>query len=143
MELFNHAFGNFAVGVFDNVIDATKMIGRFDDVVDFDAVIFFEDADGVRLVDIAGLVLGETTAFDMIRVIGEVDLDFVVNAAFCAELVLAAEDLEEGEVLAPRRSLWFVAVARDKPYAALVLRAFYPAGSTIFTHGALRDTPFV
>lgn len=68
------------IGVFDNVINATKMIGGFYYVVYPDAFVFFEGADGVGFVNVAGLVFGEAATLDMIGIIGEFYLDFVINA---------------------------------------------------------------
>ena len=99
MELLEHALGHLAVGVFDNIIDAAKMVGGLDHVVYFDVVIFLKSTDGVGLVNVSGLVLGEAASFDMIGIISEFYLELVVNAALGAKSVFAAEDLEEGKGL--------------------------------------------
>ena len=63
----------------DDLVNTAEMIGRFDDIVHADALV--GDADGVGFKDIAGLVVGETAALDMVGIVGQFDLDFMINPA--------------------------------------------------------------
>ena len=52
------------VGIIDDKVYTTEVVGGFDDIVDIDTLI--GDANGVGLEDVARLVMGETTALDMV-----------------------------------------------------------------------------
>ena len=49
------------------------MVGGLDHIVNFDRPVRY--ADGVRLKDIARLIVREAAAFDVVGVIGQIDLD--------------------------------------------------------------------
>ena len=48
----------------NDVVDATEMVGRFDDVIN--PYPSFGGSDSVCFIDIAGLFLGQPAAFDMV-----------------------------------------------------------------------------
>ena len=55
------------------------MVGGLDHIVNLDRPIRY--ADGVRLKDIARLIVGKATALDVVGVIGQINLDFMINTA--------------------------------------------------------------
>ena len=55
------------------------MVGGLDHIVNLDRPV--RCADGVRLKDIARLIVGKAAALDVVGVIGQIDLDFMINAA--------------------------------------------------------------
>ena len=78
VELLDQAFGNGVIGCVDDQIDAAEVIGRLHHVVHPDGGVH---ADGIRLEDQPGLVVGQAAALHMIGVVGQVDLDLMINAA--------------------------------------------------------------
>ena len=55
------------------------MGGRFDNIVNTHALLGY--ADGIGFKDITCLIVGKATAFNMIGVIGQLDLYFMINSA--------------------------------------------------------------
>lgn len=70
MEIFDQVFGQMAVGIFDDIVDTAEVIGGFDNVISFYAFEFALGKNSVRFEDITSLVVGQSAAFDMVRIIG-------------------------------------------------------------------------
>ena len=70
------------------------MVGGLDHIVNFDRPV--RCADGVRLKDIARLIVGKVTALDVVGVIGQIDLDFMINAAVQLRRFLGLQYLKKG-----------------------------------------------
>ena len=79
VQFFDQSFAERFPGVADNHINAFEVIGRFDHIIHIDNAILH--TDGVGFIDIARLVMRQPTAFDMIGVIGQLDLHLVIDAA--------------------------------------------------------------
>ena len=62
----------------NDVVYAAEVIDSLHDIINLHG--FVRDADGVCLKDVSGLVMGQTAAFDMVRIISKVDLSPVVYA---------------------------------------------------------------
>ena len=92
MQLLDKRLGQPLFGTVDNEVDTAEVVRRLDNVVYTDA--FALDADGVRLEDIARLVVRQSAAFDVVGVIGQIDLRLVVNAAFELHSLLLAQGSE-------------------------------------------------
>ena len=92
MQFFNKRLGQPLLGTVDNEVDTAEMVRRFDNVVYTDA--FALDADGVRFEDIARLVVRQSAAFDVVGVVGQIDLRLVVNTAFELHSLLFAQGSE-------------------------------------------------
>ena len=97
MQLLDKRLGRSLLGTVDNEVDTTEVVRRFDNVVYANALTL--DADGVRLEDVARLVVRQTTALDMIGVIGQIDLRIVVDAAFELHSLLLAQGDEQWKLL--------------------------------------------
>ena len=84
MEFLYESFRDRSFCVFDDEIDALKMIDCLYNVVHFEGSA--ADPDGVRFKNVTGLVVRLTASFDMIGIVCEFDLDFMIDAArnFCA-----------------------------------------------------------
>ena len=79
VQLLDERLAWSVIGIVDNHINALEMVGGLDHIVNLDRPVRY--ADGVRLEDIARLIVGQATALHVVGVIGQVDLDFMINAA--------------------------------------------------------------
>lgn len=89
MQFLDKGFGERLPGPVDNRVDAAEVVRGFENVIH--AQRFALDAHRVGLEDVAGLVVGQPAAFDVVRVVGEVDLRAVVDAALETHLLLLAQ----------------------------------------------------
>ena len=80
MQLFDQSFVDGLLSIPDDHINALEVIGRFDHIIHIDNAIFH--ANGIGFIDIPRLVMGQAAALNVVGVIGKVDLDFVIDAAF-------------------------------------------------------------
>ena len=80
MQLFDEPFCQPFFCVVDDEVNATKVVDCFNYIIHIDRCI--ADADSVRLIDEAGLVVRQTTSFHVIGVICQVDLRAMIDAAF-------------------------------------------------------------
>ncbi len=79
VQLLDERLARSVIRIVDHHINALKMVGGLDHIVNFDRPV--RCTDGVRLKDIARLIVGKATALNVVGVIGQVDLNFVINAA--------------------------------------------------------------
>lgn len=91
MQFFDEDLGERFFGPVDNRVDAAEVVRGFENVIHAQRLAF--DAHRVGLEDMAGLVVGQPAAFDMVRVIGKVDLRAVVDAALETHRLLFAQHL--------------------------------------------------
>ena len=73
----------------NDVVYAAEVIGSLHDIIN--PYRFVRDADGVSLKDISGLLMGQTAAFDMVRIVSQVDLRPVVYATFDMVILLLSK----------------------------------------------------
>ena len=78
----------------DDRVDATEMVRRFDDVVHRDVRTDF--ANRPRLENPARLLMRQAAALDVVGVVGEVDLETVVDAPGHFGFALGLEDGGDG-----------------------------------------------
>ena len=64
----------------DDIVKASEVIHRLNDIIHINNPV--ANADGVRLKDKARLVMSQAAAFDMIGVIGQVNLRTMIDASF-------------------------------------------------------------
>lgn len=93
VQFLDEGFGERFFGPVDNRVDAAKVVRGFENVIHAQRLAF--DAHRVGLEDVARLVVGQPAAFDVIRVVGEVDLRAVVDAALETHLLLLAQHLQQ------------------------------------------------
>ena len=79
METLYHGLRKRAIGVIDDHINAAEMVGRFNHVIDIDSLFF--DADGIGLKNKAGLLAGKAASLDVVGIIGQVNLNPVIDPA--------------------------------------------------------------
>ena len=77
MKMFDEALCQRLLCVVDDIVDTAKVIDRLYDIVDIDCCIGI--AIGVRLKDIACLIMCQAAAFYVIGVIGQVNLCSVID----------------------------------------------------------------
>lgn len=93
MQFLDKGFGERLPGPVDNRVDAAEVVRGFENVIHAQRLAF--DAYRVGFEDVAGLVVGQPAAFDVVRVIGKVDLRAVVDAALETHLLLLAQHLQQ------------------------------------------------
>ena len=136
VQLLDEGLGESLLSPVDDEVDAAEVIGRLDDVIDVDALV--ADADRVGLENISGLLMRQTAPFDMVGVVGEVDLGPVVDAAPDPGFLLFAETLQQrtGLRLAFLRQR---GVRRDAPGLSDQHGTFHLAGRTPVPDGAVGE----
>lgn len=93
VQFLDEDLGERFFGPVDNRVDAAEVVRGFEDIVH--AQRFALDAHRVGLEDVAGLVVGQPAALDVVRVVGEVDLRAVVDAALETHLLLLTQHLQQ------------------------------------------------
>lgn len=91
VQFLDEGFGERLRGPVDDRVDAAEVVRGFEDIVYTQRLAL--DAHRVGLEDMAGLVVGQPAAFDVVRVVGEVDLRTVVDAALETHGLLLAQHL--------------------------------------------------
>lgn len=94
MQLFNKRFADGFLCIPDDKVNALKVIGCFDHIIHIDNTVLH--ADGIGFVNIPRLVMGQAAALDVVGVIGEVDLNFVVDAALDLPVHLVLQNIQQG-----------------------------------------------
>ena len=93
VQFLDEGFGERLPGPVDNRVDAAEVVRGFEDVIHPQRLAL--DTHRVGLEDVAGLVVGQPAALDVVRVIGKVDLRAVVDAALEAHRFLFAQHLQQ------------------------------------------------
>lgn len=93
MQFLDEGFGERLRGPVDDRVDAAKVVRCFENIVHTQRLAL--DAHRVGLEDVARLVVGQPAAFDVVRVIGEVYLRAVINAALETHRFLLAQHLQQ------------------------------------------------
>ena len=92
MQLLDELLRQGRPSPIDHQIDAAKVIGRLDDIVHIHRRI--GNADGVRLKNIPGLIVGQAAALHMIGVVGQIDLHHMIDAAGQLRRLLLPQDAQ-------------------------------------------------
>ena len=113
----------------------------FEDIIHAQRLAF--NAHCVGLEDVAGLVVGQPAALDVIRVVGEVDLCAVIDAAFETHRFLLTQYLQQrhdtpGSRLAPGQC----GIRRDVPGLARKKGTLDFSRGAVVAGRALRDAVF-
>ena len=78
---------------FDNLVDTTKVIGGFDDIVHPHA--FLGNADGVCFKNKARLLVGQAAALHVIGIIGQFHLHLMINSAVSLAALFLYENIRQ------------------------------------------------
>ena len=94
MQLLNQRFGQLCPCLLNDQVDTAEVVGRLNDIVHPDR--FVSNADGVRLENVPRLVVSQAATLDVVGVIGEINLDTMINTTFNLPRLLFLECSEEG-----------------------------------------------
>ena len=78
MQLFNQVFGQLFIGLVNDQVDASEVVGRLHDIIDIHA--FVRNADGVGLKDETRLLVCQPAPLDVVGIVGEVDLGTMIDS---------------------------------------------------------------
>lgn len=141
VQFLDEGFGERLPGPVDNRVDAAEVVRGFENIVHPQRLAL--DAHRVGLEDVAGLVVGQPAALDVIRVVGEVDLCAVIDAAFETHRFLLTQYLQQrhdtpGSRLAPGQC----GIRRDVPGLARKKGTLDFSRGAVVAGRALRDAVF-
>ena len=94
MQRLNQLFRERLLSFVDNQVYATEMVHRFNDVVHVHRLVG-SHSNSIRLEDIACLFVGQTATLDMVRVVGQVYLRFMIDAALHLHRFLLTEYIKQ------------------------------------------------
>ena len=80
MQLLDMSLCYLLCGMVDNIVDTTEMIDSLQNIVD--ASVFGGDAESIGFEDITGLLFCQTAPFDVVRVVGEINLSPMIDTSF-------------------------------------------------------------
>ena len=92
VQSFDMCLGDFIRRVVDDIVDTTEVVHRFHDIID--GRVFGRDTKCIGLEDKACLLFGKFAAFDMIGVVGEINLRTMVDSALQFGVFLLAQTAE-------------------------------------------------
>ena len=142
MNLLNHILSKPLLCVVDDEVDTTEMVHRFKDVIHVDGI--GGDANGVGFIDIACLVVGQLATLDVVGVIGQINLNAMVDAALQFGGLLLSQYLKQGRNLRlGGTTLGQSGIGRDVPGFPRQEGAFNLSAGTIIASRALRNTIFL
>ena len=139
--MFDKFLAELRFCAFDNLVDTTKVIGGFDDIVHPHA--FLGDADGVCFKNKARLLVGQAAALHVVGVVGQLHLYLVVDTAFAAGLHFVREYLREGggRFLCRRDARGLGRILRDIPCLSGQKRAIYAPLCAVIPDAAFGQVP--
>ena len=140
MQFLDERLRDRPMCILDDEIDTFEMICRFYDVVHTHIAV--AEADRVGLKYESRLVMREAAALDVVGVVCEFDLNFMVNAARKFRFHLGGEDLRQrrGALLVDTDR--FLRVKGDIPCLSRQKCAVDLAESTVIANAPLGQTPF-
>ena len=94
VQIFDPLFAKPRLGAVDDLVDTAKMIDRFNNIVHADALV--GDADGGGFIDIAGLVVGEAVALDAVGIVGQFNLNFMIDPAADLSVLFLLQNRKQG-----------------------------------------------
>ncbi len=112
MDFFDESLSEFVIRFVDDKIDAAEVICGLHDIIHVDALV--RDADGVRFEDVPGLLMGEAASFDMVGIVGKVNLSAMIYSSSDVALFLFPEPLQE-RILLDLALPWKRGIGRDVP----------------------------
>ena len=94
VQLLNERFCQFRSCLFNDTVETAEVVSRLNDIIHINS--FVSNADGVCLEDIPCLIVGQAATLNVVGVIGEINLDTVINAAFDLAVLLLLERGQQG-----------------------------------------------
>lgn len=93
MQFFDECLTQRLPCVGDHIVNAAEMVDGFDDIINIYDLFFKTDRIGLE--DISCLIMRELAAFHMIGIIGQFDLDFVIDTAFSVAPHFIPQDFQQ------------------------------------------------
>ncbi len=93
MQVFDEFLAELRFCAFDNLVDTTKVIGGFNDIVHPHA--FLGNADGVGFKNKACLIVGQAAALHVIGIIGQFHLHLMINSAVGLAALFLFENIRQ------------------------------------------------
>lgn len=138
VQFLDEGLGERLPGPVDDRVDAAEVVRGFENIVHSQRLAF--DAHRVGLEDVAGLVVGQPAAFDVIRVVGEVYLRAVVDAALETHRLLLAQHLQQRhDMPGSRLATGQCGIRRDVPGLARQEGSLDLSRGAVVAGRALRD----
>lgn len=138
MQFLDEGFGERLPGPVDNRVDAAEVVRGFENVIHAQRLAF--DAHRLGLEDVAGLVVGQPAALDVVRVVGKVDLRAVIDAAFETHRFLLTQYLQQRhDMPGSRLATGQCGIRRDIPGLARQEGSLDLSRGAVVAGRALRD----
>ena len=138
MQFLDEGFGERLPGPVDDRVDAAEVVRGFENIVHTQRLAL--DAHRVGLEDVARLVVGQPAALDVVRVVGEVYLRAMVDAAFETHRFLLAQHLQQRhDMPGSRLATGQCGIRRDIPGLARQEGSLDLSRGAVVAGRALRD----
>lgn len=138
VQFLDEGLGERLPGPVDNRVDAAEVVRGFENVIHPQRLAL--DAHRVGLEDMARLVVGQPAALDVVRVVGEVDLRTVVDAALETHRLLLAQHLQQWhDMPGSRLATGQCGIRRDIPGLARQEGSLDLSRGAVVAGRALRD----
>ena len=85
-------FGQFLFSVVNDIVNALEMVNSLHHIVHIDCSVC--NPDGVGFKDVARLVVSQFAAFNMIGIVGQVNLSAMIDASFQSAALLFSQSAE-------------------------------------------------
>ena len=122
----------------DDVVDAAEVVHRLNNIIHIHRLV--SNADSVRLEDIACLVVCQTAAFDVIGVIGQVNLRAMIDATLQSRVFLLSQSSQQGRhLLLGGSTLGQNSIRRDVPRLSCEENSINLSARTIIAGRAFRN----
>ena len=89
MQLLNQRFGQLCPCLLNDQVDTPEVVSRLNDIVHPDR--FVSNTDGVRLENVPRLVVSQAATLNVVGVIGEINLDTVIDTSLNPSVLLFLE----------------------------------------------------
>ena len=141
VKFLEHLLAKRLCRIVDNVVDRPEVVLRLDKVVNAQHLPL--EADGRGLEDEAYLVVREAAALDVVGVVGEVNLDLVVDTALEPRFALLLEAGKQRACVRRARVCpgRLLRIAWNEPAATCLIGSRHPATRAVVADTTLGDSP--
>jgi len=141
MQFLDESLGKCIASLIDHYINAAEVVGGFNHIIHIHRLIF--KTNGIGLKDESCLIVRQTATFNMVGVIGQVDLNLMIDTAGHLSCFLLPQDLQQCRcVVFLVSSFWFLRPLRNVPSFADKLGIGNSAVGTVISHTSFRKSPF-
>ena len=140
MQFFDECLAQRLPCVGDHIVNAAEMVDGFDNIIDIDDLFFKTDRIGLE--DISCLIMRELAAFHVIGVIGQFDLDFMIDTAFSVAPHLVPQNFKQCMRLFQTTSARLCCICRYMPGFADQHCTGNSSFRAVVADRSLRNAPF-